>query len=171
MTNPEHCYLFQENVNRESTSYYFVSTGYRELLKVVQYTYVGINIERPTYNFGFGTLNPDNGIWEDIDISANGDAYKIFNTVLHTIPDFLQYFPDAMIMVEGSDSNIGYPEVCRPTCHKKCNPPACRNQHRRINLYKAFLNRNYDFLSARYQFFGGVKCANNQYAMEKLSFD
>ncbi|WP_276485405.1 DUF6934 family protein [Paraflavitalea pollutisoli] len=167
MTNSEHCYLFQEKLDNENASYYFVSNGYRRLLKVVQYTYVGINRERPTYNFGFGTLNLDNGTLQDMDISANGDAYKVFNTVLNTVLDFLKRFPGAMIMVEGSDSNTLYPDLCWLTCNKNCAPPHCRNQHRRIKLYKSFLNKNYDLLSKEYQFCGGVKNTHNEYVMEE----
>ena len=60
-------------------------------------------------------------------------------------------------MVEGSDSNIFFPETCRPNCKKKCIPPACKNAHRRITIYKNFVNKYFDLLTQEYKFWGGIK--------------
>lgn len=169
MTNSENVYELVELDKQPivRTRYLFVSEGKRRIVKVVEYEYIGHRENRLTYNLGFGTFNHDNGKVQDDDISDNDDHYKVFNTVLSTIPLFLHNYPDAMVMVEGSDSATTYPEACRPNCKKKCIPPTCKNAHRRINIYKNFVNKNFNQLSQDYQFWGSIKNDENQVVMEE----
>src|SRR4051812_9082002 len=98
MTTSESKYDYEEsNREPEGTRYYFMSKGKRQIVKAVEYLYIGIMEGRLTYNLGFGTYNY--GEIEDTDLSANGDQYKVFHTVLSTIPHFLHYYPGALIMV------------------------------------------------------------------------
>ena len=162
MTSSENVYAFEEQGRQPNgTKYYFVSEGERLIVKVVEYRFIGLNQGAHTYNLGFGTYNQDDYTICDDEISANGDTYKVFNTILSTIPYFLHNHPGAMVRVEGSDSANSYPDTCRPNCKKKCIPPVCKNTHRRINIYKNFLNKNFDLLSQEYNFWGKLK--NNDY--------
>ena len=138
-------------------------------MKIVEYDYVDLTDGRATYNLGFGTYNRATDNREDYEISNNDDAYKVFNTVLSTIPHFLQNYPGSIVRVEGSDSSVTYPEICRPNCKKKCIPPACKNVHRRINIYKNFLNKNFDQLSQEYKFWGCIKVDKNQDILEEYN--
>jgi hypothetical protein len=144
------------------TRYFFFSEGKRIIAKLVEYDYAGINEGRDTYNLGFGTYNQTTNNRQDYELSSNDDAYLVFNTVLSTIPHFLQSYPEAMVMVKGSDSEEIYPEICRLTCKKKCIEPDCKNAHRRINIYKNFLNKNLEQLTKEYTFWGPVKGDENQ---------
>jgi hypothetical protein len=162
MTKSKNVYIVEEYDRQPGgTRYFFVSEGDRLLVKVVEYRFIGLKEGKHTYNLGFGTYNQEGNSVCDDDISENGDAYKVFNTVLSTIPHFLHNYTGALVMVEGSDSTISFPETCRPNCKKKCIPPACKNAHRRINIYKNFVNKNFDLLSQEYKFLGGIK--NNDY--------
>jgi len=44
---------------------------------------------------------------------------NVFNTVLHTVPDFFTKYPNDIIIVSGSDSKDDFSEKCRLTCKKK----------------------------------------------------
>ncbi|MBO9566570.1 MAG: hypothetical protein J7621_27600 [Niastella sp.] len=169
MTSSQNIYECNEYQRQpEGVKYLFLSEGHIEIIKVVEYAYIGIKQNRLTYNFGFGTLKED-GTVQDDDISDNGDTYKVFNTVLSTVPDFLHNYPGAMIMVEGSDSSVAYEEACRPKCKKKCIAPACKNAHRRINIYKNFVNKHFGQLSKEYVFWGGLKDTDSQIVIENYT--
>jgi hypothetical protein len=147
--------------------FFFVSEGELEIVKVVEYKYVGIRQNRSTYNLGFGTYIFETDGLDDPDISNNGDHYKVFNTVLSTIPRFLDLYPEAMIVVEGSDSTSSFPENCRLNCRKKCIAPDCKNANRRINIYKKYVNKNYNQLSKEYVFWGTIKGNGNKAIIEE----
>lgn len=70
-------------------------------------------------------------------------------------------------MIKGSDSVASYPETCRLICKKKCIPPDCKNAHRRINIYKSYLNKNFEQLSQEYIFWGGIIDDENQEIIEE----
>ncbi|WEK38018.1 MAG: hypothetical protein P0Y53_10950 [Candidatus Pseudobacter hemicellulosilyticus] len=170
MTSSENLYLYNE-LDRSvyGTKYFFVSVGREQLVKVVEYAYVGVKEGRLTYNLGFGTYGATEDKLLDIDLSNNGDAYRVLNTVLSTVPHFLCHYPGAMIMVAGSDSADAFPKYCRTICKKKCIPPDCKNANRRINIYRRFVNKNFAALSNFYRFLGGVKINNvdNEYVVEE----
>ena len=164
MTTSENIYDFRKLYSQPQmqTRYFFFSEGKKIIAKIVEFDYVGINEGRDTYNLGFGTYNRKTNNREDYEISSNEDAYMVFHTVLSTIPHFLQNYPEAMIMIKGSDSAAAYPEICRTDCKKKCIPPDCKNAHRRINIYKSFLNKNLEQLTLEYIFWGRAKDDENQ---------
>ena len=171
MTTAEFIYDYEESVRLpEGMRYYFISDGERQLVKAIEYKYIDIRENRLTYNLGFGTYSPENNELDDYDISENGDHYKVLNTVLSTIPLFLHNYLGAMVMVEGSDSSTSYPKVCRFNCKKRCIPPTCKNAHRRINIYKKFVNKNFDRLSLEYKFLGGTKNSENQHIIENYKY-
>ncbi|HEY1201345.1 MAG TPA: hypothetical protein VGE79_10210, partial [Niastella sp.] len=161
MTKSENVYVFQEfEKDAAGVKYHFLSKGIRRIVKIVEYEYIGLVGGKRTYNLGFGSYNQIDNKIQDDEISANGDAYKVFNTVLSTIPHFLNYYPDVMIMVGGSDSARSFLEMCRLNCKKKCLPPVCKNAHRRIAIYKKFVNKNWAILTQEYNFWGGIKTSD-----------
>jgi hypothetical protein len=100
MTTAEFIYDYVESVRKsDGTRYFFISDGEQQIVKVVEYKYVGIRQNRLTYNLGFGTYNLENDELDDHDISNNGDHYKVLNTVLSTIPRFLSDFPGAFCFI------------------------------------------------------------------------
>jgi hypothetical protein len=72
-----------------------------------------------------------------------------------------------MIVVEGSDSITSYPEICRLNCRKRCIPPNCKNANRRINIYKKYVNKNFNQLSEEYMFWGAIKDNENKFIIEE----
>jgi hypothetical protein len=95
MTTSKNIYDFQklDSLPYIKTRYLFISEGKRPLVKIVEYDYIDLNDGRITYNLAFGTYNRIKGNFEDGDISGNEDHYKVFNTVLSTVPHFLENFP------------------------------------------------------------------------------
>lgn len=149
-------YDYKESVQtEEGIKYFFVSEGKTDVVKAVHYMYSGKMNERRVYNLGFGDYQIEEDNIDDKVNTANGDVYKVFNTVLHTIPAFFEKFPLSIVIVQGSDSGQDFYDNCKATCTKKCTD-TCRNQHRRINAYSSFVNKNYDELVKNYTFFGGV---------------
>jgi hypothetical protein len=71
----------------------------------------------------------------------NGDAYKVFKTVLTTIPLFFENYGSGILMVQGSDGRPEFIETCRLTCKKKCTDE-CKNYNRRINIYRGYADKN-----------------------------
>jgi hypothetical protein len=63
---------------------------------------------RRVYNLGFGDYDLDTDSISDDLTTNNGDPYKVFHTVLHTIPQFFETYSDAMMMVLGSDPTVPY---------------------------------------------------------------
>jgi len=104
MTSSENVYDFEEQGRQPNgTKYYFVSEGNRLIAKVIDYSFIGIREGRFIYNLGFGTYNQNDNTIIDDDISANGDTYKVFNTVLSTIPHFLNNYSGALSNLEFYD--------------------------------------------------------------------
>ena len=154
-------------IKLDGLRFFFISEGELEIVKVVEYKYIGIRQNRSTYNLAFGTYILETDGLDDHDISNNGDHYKVLNTVLSTIPRFLDHYPEAMIVVEGSDSVTSYPEFCRQNCRKKCIAPDCKNANRRINIYKKYVNKNFNQLSEDYIFWGVLKDNENKAIIEE----
>jgi hypothetical protein len=169
MTTSENKYDFRKIYSHPlgGTRYFFISEGKKPIVKIVEYDYVDLNDGRVTYNLAFGTYNRAIANFEDAEISGNDDHYRVFNTVLSTIPHFLENYPGARVIVKGSDSADTYPDICRLNCKKKCIPPSCKNAHRRINIYKNFLNKNFEQLSQEYLFWGSMEIDGNQLFIEE----
>lgn len=147
-------YDYKESVQTDQgIKFLFVSKGKTDVVKAVHYMYLS---DRRVYNLGFGDYQIEEDNIDDKVNTANGDVYKVFNSVLYTIGIFFEKFPQSIVMVQGSDSSHDFYDNCKPTCIKKCID-TCRNQHRRINAYSSFVNKNYDELIKNYDFFGGLK--------------
>jgi hypothetical protein len=117
-------------------------------------------------NLGFGDYDIESDRLLDAPVSNNGDHYRVFNTVLNTIPNFFSFFPTAIMAVQGSDSTGDFLEQCRVNCSKDCGKGECRNAHRRINIYRRYVDKHFEGLSAEYAFYGGEKDTDNQITIE-----
>jgi len=137
-------------------AFFFESSGERTIVKIIAYTPVKKFKGRTVYNLGFGDLDDQTGqILDDVN-SNNGDVYTVFNTVLHTVPQFFKEFPDAVIMVGGSDNHDAFKEDCMANCRKHCTTD-CKNFQRRIRTYRGFVEKYFDELCKDYIFFGRMK--------------
>lgn len=154
-------YPVKEAIKVENITYLFVSRGYKEKIKVVEFEYAGIFGDRHVYNLGFGDYNAEKDSIEDGINTNNGDVYQVFNTVLSIIPRFFRIYEDAALMVEGSDSRIDFVQKCRLNCRKKCEEN-CRDYERRMNVYRNYVNKNFKTLCKTYTFWGGIQCENGK---------
>lgn len=155
MNSAENIYHVEEDQSKDGLKFFFIRKGQSDIIKVVQYLYVQKLKGRRVYNLGFGDYDMEEDIVHDDTISNNGDVFKVFNTVLSTIPVFFRNYGDALLMVSGSDSRAPFAAACRLVCRKKC-VNECKNVNRRIRMYSAFVNKNYKKLSTDYQFFGSL---------------
>lgn len=134
--------------------YHFISKGKKDIIKVVSYENIGQFNSRPLFNLGFGDLNKKTGELSDEDMSDNNDHYRVFNTVLSTIPRLLNVYADGVLIVRGSDSTPQFIEMCRKTCIKECYVQICRKAHRRISIYQNYLNKHYELFNKEFLFHG-----------------
>jgi hypothetical protein len=158
-------YELTERISDQSIDYLFISKGKTDIIKVIQYIYFTELYGKSIFNLGFGDYDLNKDKINDSVNTDNGDVYKVFNTVLATIPKFFDIFRDAMLMVQGSDSKTEFTEKCRLTCKKKCTS-YCKNQHRRISVYTYYVNKNFETLKDEYTFWGGVKDDNGTIQLE-----
>jgi hypothetical protein len=135
--------------------FYFISSGKRRIIKVVDFVRLKEFEDLEVYNLGFGDYNVDTNLMEDQLYTDNGDERKVFNTVLNTILIFFQHYPLKMLIIRGSDSKEEFKEKCRITCTKNCGN-ACRKFNQRIRIYRNYLNKNFGDLSLKFEFFGGL---------------
>lgn len=140
-------------ISDSTVQYLFESFGQRKIIKGVEYSKFETKNGEIVYNLGFGDYNRETKSISDREISNNGDARKVFNTVLNTIPKFLKDFSDFPIFIQGSDSRDSYEEECKISCSKNCNT-TCKNKHRRIRSYIHFLDKNIEVFSIDYLFYG-----------------
>jgi hypothetical protein len=151
----------QENsLNVGVLRFFFISRGITNIIKVIQYQYVNDLETRPVFNLGFADYDLDTGTISDEEVSNNDDAYKVFNTVLSTVPRLFEFVPDAVLFVQGSDSKPEFMAQCRTTCSRKCGGMSCKKSHRRINIYRGFVDKNYESLAKEYSFLGGEDLGN-----------
>ncbi len=125
--------------------YYFISEGKKDIFKFVLYQYAGQFNNRPLFNLGFGDFDNETGKLSDEKISDNEDHYRVFNTVLATIPRLLSEYRDGVVMVRGSDSTPQFIEECKKVCVKKCEDHLCKKAHRRIRIMGIFLTSIMNF--------------------------
>lgn len=136
--------------------FYFESLGQSVLTKVIEFELTPIILMgHVVYNLGFGDKMPDEPGVLDSTISNNGDVYRVFNTVLSTVPVFFEHFPKAAILVRGSDGIDNYFEKCILYCRKSCIVK-CRKEGRRMAIYRSFVNKYYRQLTADYVLLGGA---------------
>lgn len=153
-------YEVAKSFDNNKLKFYFESRGYSALPKAIEFELTRTRIKgRSVYNLGFGDKMPDEMKVLDTSISNNGDVYRVFNTVLSTVPVFFEHFPKASILVRGSDGIDCYFEKCIIQCRKACITK-CRNEGRRMSIYRSFVNKHYDQLKVDYVFFGGTHYAD-----------
>ncbi len=136
----------------DQVTFIFQSVGNRILYKVVSFDHVYDDKEISIYNFGFGDfVGGEDFILDNVE-SANGDTYKVFRTVLSVIPRFFEIRQGARVVVKGSDSSPEFEIECRKNCHRNCD--LCRKQHRRIRVYRRFVNSHFEELNQSFRFWG-----------------
>jgi hypothetical protein len=133
----------------------FESIGREKIPKIIEYSLITRPDEFDIFNLGFGTYDIIDGKLRYEEVSNNGDVFKVFNTVLSSISLFFTLEPDALLAICGSDSGEDFVRECRKTCIKRCDN-ICQNENRRINIYRKYIERNYEFLTGTYTFFGDM---------------
>ncbi|MBW0176883.1 hypothetical protein [Sediminibacterium sp.] len=154
MNNFENIYELKEDKSATGLKFFFISKGERDIIKAVQFSFIQELNGRNIYNLGFGDYDLENDTITDDINTNNGDAYKVLNTVLSTIPIFFENFSNDILLVQGSDGRPAFAENCRLVCKKNCIDE-CKNYNRRINIYRGYVDKNYEELIADYQFLGG----------------
>lgn len=103
--------------------FYFESTGEQRIIpKVVIYT--PIAEEADIYYLGFGDIQEDGSV-DDKVISNNKDFEKVMATVIQTLVQFLETYPDRKVFFEGST-------------------------RARTRLYQIVINRDFEAISNRF---------------------
>ncbi|HVU57361.1 MAG TPA: hypothetical protein VHD83_20000 [Puia sp.] len=159
-------YEIVKQITPEGVNFFFVSFGEREIIKVVRYSYITDFQGMYLYNLGFGDYNYRARLYSDDSVANNGDPYSVYHTVLATIPCFFQIYKDAMLMVQGSDSTLKFGEDCRIICTRKCPLDTCKKAHRRISIYRHYVDKHFEMLVRDYEFFGSFKSFENQLLIE-----
>ncbi|HEV2481885.1 MAG TPA: hypothetical protein VGS79_19595 [Puia sp.] len=116
MSNYPYTYNTIAGAIEHGIQFLFVSRGKVNIIKAVRYVYALDLKGKPVYNLAFGDYDLRTDTFIDDQISNNGDTYRVFHTVLSTIPHFFSVHPDAMMMVWGSDSTKSYQENCHLSC-------------------------------------------------------
>lgn len=166
MTNSVDLYHIEQRPTSRGIMYFFMSAGTEDIIKVVEYSFVQPFDGRDIYNLGFGDYDIGMDRLSDDQVSNNGDHYRVFNTVLSTIPAFFSHYPLATLSVQGSDSKEDYIQQCKTNCNKSCGPQECRNAHRRIRIYRNYVDRHFERLGTDYFFQGGHRNTGNQIFIE-----
>jgi hypothetical protein len=158
MANLNDAYSTTENhiASDKMLRFYFVSRGKRDILKVVEYQFLGEMKKSRWFNLGFGDHDPQTGAILDEQVSANNDHYKVFHTVLSTIPGLFAKYRDASLWIQGSDSTPEYIARCKETCSRNCINGNCRKAYRRINIYRNFIDKNLEQFDNEYIFKGRI---------------
>jgi len=138
-------------------NYLFDSTGAKNIVKLVEYRYFKNWKGKRMFNLGFGDYDLINDTVSDSTITDNGDVYKVFNTVLNTIPLFFGNVSNAVVMIQGSDTGEKFVTHCKLHCIKNCRDNKCKNENRRIKVYQNYVNKNFETLKGQYTFYGSVK--------------
>ncbi|MET0462656.1 MAG: hypothetical protein ABW007_05865 [Chitinophagaceae bacterium] len=155
MNNSLNKYPVKIGDSSEGLNFYFVSKGKSAVIKVVNCGFVAKIRGEDIYNFGFGDFDMHSHRIVDSVVTENGDAIKVFNTVLSTVPLFFERFPNDKLIVKGSDSRAGFENDCKPTCRKNCKLDQCRKANQRIRIYRNYVDKNFEILNTEYRFFGG----------------
>lgn len=166
MSKIETTYGLVEHKSAIDLKFFFISRGEKDIVKAIQYSFVQELYGQNVFNLGFGDYDVECDSIVDNVNSNNGDAYRVLNTVLHSIPIFFKHFTDSVLMVQGSDGRPSFIDICRDTCKKKCIVE-CKNYKRRINIYRAYVDKNYHQLIIDYQFLGGIVNNPQQIILEK----
>lgn len=91
-------YEVRSSVN--SQHYTFVSEGPKgQIVKLVDYYFLP---DLGVWNLGFGDYNWETGEIDDQIVSDNGDRRKVLATVVFTLLNFFDQYPDAIVIFTGS---------------------------------------------------------------------
>ena len=121
MNQPFYEFIIQDNAQ----TFDFESIGKHIIKKKILYQNT---IRKPFYNLALVDVLED-GSFDDIIESRNGDMEKILATVANTLPIFFEQFPDAIVLFKGSDE-------------------------RRTRLYQIIINKEMDSISHTFTFLG-----------------
>lgn len=165
MNTNDNVYALEAQKSEFGIKYFFVSRGRSNIIKQIEYSLVDIIDDEVIFNLGFGDYNVKRNTLVDNVNTNNGDAYLVFNTVLTTVPLFFEAYRDVTLMVQGSDSAPGFPDMCLRTCRKNCTD-ICKNADRRITIYRHYVNKNFELLNKEYDFKGGFITSENQMIKE-----
>ena len=126
--------IYETEEESDKLRYSFVSKGEKDIVKLIAYSKTNHaltiqNEKLDIYNLAFGDKKEDSNEIDDKTNSNNGDMYKVFNTVLHTIPYFFEENKNVCLHVVGSDI-------------------------RRAKAYSLFVSRHFDKLEPSYTFYG-----------------
>ncbi|MBN9380863.1 MAG: hypothetical protein J0H74_08865 [Chitinophagaceae bacterium] len=171
MSNFTDTYEMTSKMTEDGIDFLFMSEGKRDVVKIIRYSYVMYYQERDVYNLAFGDYYSRSRSFSDNIVTDNGDPYSVYHTVLATIPYFFQTFEDAMLMVRGSDSTQEFQKNCHITCIKKCSFDTCRKAHRRITIYRNYVNKHFNSLNKDYAFLGSSTSFENQLLTEDYVTD
>lgn len=166
MTSSDHFYVFNQRLTGTGIQYIFASQGERVIFKVIEYSMTDQIDGRPVYNLGFGDYDSATDSLLDSPISNNGDHYRVFNTVLNTIPDFFINFPTAIVAVQGSDSGDDFIQQCMSECKRGCMQGKCRKVNRRIGIYCSYVDKHFEAFSKEFIFNGGNINRENRLQIE-----
>jgi hypothetical protein len=75
------------------------------------------------------------------------------NQLVH--PKLFSFLGNVVLLVQAIYSKPEYVNECRINCTKKCGAKICKNAHRRINIYRGFIEKYYKELNEEYSFLGG----------------
>lgn len=139
---------------RNHYRFYFLSEGKSEIFKAIHYEYLKEVKDSPLFNLGFGDYDNSTDSFLDKVTPCNGDHYKVFYTVLNTVPRLFVAHSDATVLVQGSDSTVEFIENCRANCSRGCDNEECKKAHRRIRIYRNYVDKNFDSLNCEYDFMG-----------------
>jgi len=126
---------YETQSDNENQIFTFISNGIYDTIKVIKYQSIESQLTLANgskfeiFNLGFGDKINGEFDFDDSINSNNGDAYKVFNTVLHSIPLFFSKNLGSCLIVSGSDI-------------------------RRTRLYNMYVTRNYETLTHDYAFYG-----------------
>ncbi len=155
-------YDTEQQIIQDNIRFFFESKGNTSIIKVIDYSPIDFKHGKTIYNLGFGDYDELNDTIIDDVNSNNGDHYMVLNTVLFTVPLFFHKRPGAVLFVGGSDSSSMYLVNCKISCSKKCEN-SCKNQHRRIKVYRYFVDKHFESLSKNYVIFGRNKLKDNTF--------
>lgn len=143
-------------VSKPSYTFLFQSEGIEKKNMITQYSYIQDFNGHSIYNLGFGEYDEITEEINDSINSNNDDMYPVFNTVLHTIPDFFSRRPYDYLYIAGSDSdkNENFIKNCKETCTRKCEESKCKKSNRRMNVYCRFINNNFSEVMKEYNITG-----------------
>jgi hypothetical protein len=165
MASPNYL-IIQGNYSETGVKYYFTSNGNSNIVKAIDYSYLMDFDGKKIYNLAFGDYDAATDQIRDDVNTQNGDAYKVFNTVLSTIPLFFDFFSDSIMFVQGSDSSKDFIDKCKKNCRRAC-VNFCKKSDRRINIYRGYVNKNFEGLKNDFIFYGGNTSVDGEIVMEE----